>query len=500
MGKFPTKEEKTQAIEFLCRQYPVWFFEIQAELGGYPLVLERYQIDYLNDDSRFKSSLKTRQAGGSMMVSAAKFWKAATTEFYRCDVMSVNLKEAKYKIKYIKDFYETIPLRWRPQLSIDNTFSIGFHSGTRISEINSVAASSGIRGGSKDVFFDESATLPKFDELYTSAVPAAVRGGKGFEQVFTPLGMSGGAWAIHTNQTSPDGKQPFNIFSRHEFGWWDVSAFTTDIDAAKQKWEVEYNKDVNMQQLLLEEFGNDEFKLLASTLTNEQFLQEFCCQFVDEAASYFPWDLLRAVLHYDHDQEDGKQWLEQWKERPNGVAEVFVGIDFAEGKSGGDSTSIQIIERQTDGQLRHRAHFDLDYRRGYEGLDGQIKFINEEVIPKFKPDRIRVDATGMGIYIAETLVKKHGHLIDPVPFSYQSKEEMVTNLKACFETQKIWLPESYKELLAQTHGIKRTVTASGNWTYAGDKHDDMFWALALACKDLGRAPFVIMGLSSKKKN
>jgi phage FluMu gp28-like protein len=509
-GEFPTKKEQDDAIEYLCRTYPVWFFEVLAELEGKPLVLERFQIDYLNDESRFKSTLKTRQAGGSMIVSAAKFWRAITHEYYRCDIVSSSLKEARYKIKYIKDFYDTIPIKWRPELTIDNSLSIGFHGGVRLSEVNSLAATSGIRGGRKDIFVDESAVVPKYDEFYTSAMPATIRGEGQFEQVFTPLGMSGKSWEIHTNQLNDKGKPGYDNFSRHEFGWWQVTPFSKNVDEATKRWEIDYDKDFAMMELLREEFATDDLATVIDGMTIEEFHQEFCARFVDEGEAYFSWKLINdASVHseeqYSLNLKTGKEFSLElpyeplWKSRPENANEVFVGIDFAEGKSGGDSTSIQIIERYPDGNLRHRAWFDLDYKTGYQGLDNQINYITNYIIPTFRPDRVRVDATGMGIYVKDTLVKKHGHLIDPVPFSHQSKEEMVTNVKACLETRKLLLCKDNKALAAQMHGIKRTSTPSGNWTYSGDKHDDMFWALALAVKGLGRTPFRIIGMSSAKK-
>lgn len=503
-GEFPTKQQRDDAVEYLCKTYPVWFFEILAELEGKPIVLEKFQIDYLNDDHRFKSTLKTRQAGGSMIVSAAKFWRAIKNEYYRCDIVSSSLKEARYKIKYIRDFYDTVPLRWRPPLAIDNTLSIGFHGGVRVSEVNSLAATSGIRGGKKDIFVDESAVVPKYDEFYTSAMPATIRGEGQFEQVFTPLGMSGKSWEIHTNQLNKRGEPGYDNFSRHEFGWWDVTPFCKDTDSAKRRWEVDYDKDFSMMQLLYEEFATEDLMTVVDGMTTEEFHQEFCARFVDEGEAFFPWTLIRSASVHSEDQSTEEQPSSEpyeplWTVRPDNAEEVFIGIDFAEGKSGGDSTSIQVIERYSDGKLRHRAWFDLDYRTGYKGLTNQINHISNYIIPTFRPDRVRIDATGMGIHVRDELVQRHGHLIDPIPFSHQSKEEMATNVKACLETRKLLICKDNKALAAQMHGIKRTPTPSGNWTYAGDKHDDMFWALALAVKGLGRTPFRIIGLSASKK-
>src|SRR5690606_28698737 len=142
-------------------------FEWLTEVDDEPTVLEEFQIKYLLDESRFKITNKTRQAGGSLVVSMAKFYKAYTTPNYRCDIVSVNRDEAQGKITYAKSLYESLPLRWRSrELTHDNMQRIGFKGA---GELRAVAASSGIRGGRKEIVFDEAAHIERMDELFKAA-------------------------------------------------------------------------------------------------------------------------------------------------------------------------------------------------------------------------------------------------------------------------------------------------------------------------------------------
>src|SRR5690606_18751495 len=119
------------------------------------------------DDSTFKITNKTRQAGGSVQLALAKFFKAYTRKNYRCDIVSINLREATDKIKYIKMFYETLPKKYQIPLEVDNALSIAWHKGkANQSVINSLAASSGVRGGKKDLVFDEFAHIPKVEDIF----------------------------------------------------------------------------------------------------------------------------------------------------------------------------------------------------------------------------------------------------------------------------------------------------------------------------------------------
>lgn len=489
--------EKKETIDRFCKLYPPYFFELKTELDGKPTVLDQYQIKYLLDDSRFKVTSKTRQAGGSLMVAMAKFFKAYRKPGYRVDIVSVNRAEAQDKIKYVRNLYLSLPIRWKQaELSKDNTESIGFHKGANASVINSVAASTGIRGGKKDVFFDEMAFIDNADTLYTAALPAlATDKTLQFEAVSTPNGQLGKYYEIWSNHENLYGE-----FARHKFGWWDVSRFTTDTEKARHTWENEYSENPDMLYKLLEDYGQDHFKKLVSSFTDEEYFQEFCATFLDEAGSYFTYQLIDHCRKFSRLEDRGTTdkvhgpWLEQWTKRPDGNDnEFFVGIDFAEGRKGGDSTSVQVFEKGTDGIFRLRFHEDLDWRNKYTGFDKQLNRI-AEVIRNFKPNRCRVDETGLGRKLAPDLAEKVGDVVkvEPITFTNQLKEQMVTNIKKLMETGKIEFPFEYKELRGQFHNMKRVVTAHGNIQYEGSPHDDIFWACSLAVKDGARGGFRII--------
>jgi phage FluMu gp28-like protein len=99
---------------------------------------------------------------------------------------------------------------------------------------------------------------------------------------------------------------------------------------------------------------------------------------------------------------------------------------------------------------------------------------------------VRVDETGLGRKLAADLMNVHGALIEPITFTVHNKEEMALNLKGLMERERLWLQHENERIKGQIHNIKRKRTASGNLQYSGEPHDDMFWALALACKGNAR--------------
>lgn len=471
----------------MCLRYPVWFFELLTEVRGSPFVLERYQIAYLIDPTSFKITNKTRQAGGSLIVSAAKFFKAYRNENYRCDIVSVNQKEASDKIQTVRNFWESLPIRWRHPLSKDNELAIAFHAGRRRSVINSIAASAGVRGGQKDVVFDEAAHIPTFDQLFVAALPATIRDKGGFDVISTPLGNQGKFAELWLNQT---GK--YNHWSRHEFYWWHVTEFCTDIEAADKAWKEDYQKNPSAMPEFFERFGKDRVKEVADSLTWEEFLQEYCGVLVDEASAYFPWELLNTVRKQTEQQPGSDEWLEQWFSRPeDNESEIYIGVDFAEGKhTSSDATSIQIVEKASDGRLLLRYSSDLKGDQ-WTSFDNQLNHISD-LISRFRPQRVSVDETGLGRKLAQDLKERHGALIEPVTFTAINKEQMALNVKGLMERNRIWIPYDNKQLAHQIHSVQRTLSPSGNSLYSGKPHDDMFWALALACKSANRASFRIL--------
>jgi phage FluMu gp28-like protein len=467
--------------------------------AGEPTQLEAFQIAYLLDDSRYKITNKTRQAGGSLVVSMAKFWKCYRNEQTNCDIVSINRAEAQGKITYIRNLWESLPARWRHPLAIDNAEKIAFHAGRRMSTIRSIAASAGVRGGRKDIVFDEAAHIPLFESLFVAALPATVRARGGFDVVSTPMGQVGKFFEIWNNF-----ENRYEDWARHAFVWIDVSQFCRACDEAREVFESEFegNPDalVNFGELY-EEYATPELKKVGRNFTSEEFLQEFCGKFVDESTAYFPYSLIDPCRKHAEPQPlpngslDDFNVLKPWltgKPEDN-ENDVTMGIDFAEGRKGGDSTSVQVIEKERDGRLLQRYYADLDHTSGYDDFDKQMTEFNR-LIDVFHPVRVSVDETGLGRKIAADLKKAHGGLIEPITFTHQNKEAMALNLRGLLETHKLWLQYENKRIRGQFHNIKRKITSHGNVTYSGEPHDDMFWAMALACKGAGKSRFQILTL------
>jgi phage FluMu gp28-like protein len=95
--------------------------------------------------------------------------------------------------------------------------------------------------------------------------------------------------------------------------------------------------------------------------------------------------------------------------------------------------------------------------------------------------RCCLDASGLGIQLAEEAEREFGWKVEPITFTPAVKEELAYGLRADFEDRRLRIVSDDK-LRADIRGLKKEVTASGNLRFAGesdDGHCDRFWALAL---------------------
>jgi phage FluMu gp28-like protein len=484
------KDQREKAVDAMCWVYPTWFFECLIEMEGGPLILEPFQVDYLLDQSTFKITNKSRQTGGSVQLAAAKFFKAYTTENYRCDIVSINLKEAADKITKIKAMWETLPLRYRKPLAIDNALSIGFHgSKSRMSVIHSQASSSGVRGSRKDIVFDEFAHIREAPALFDAALPAIMNGNLGVDIVSTPMGKHNLFAQIWLNEENDRGEHPWEIFSRHEFIWLDTARMCIDPEAAQREWNDPrgINRDYHQMDYLINKYGNQKMKAVRNMRPMDYILQEYCGYFTDDSYALFPYDLLMKVFKPTIGElEDQKveEYIEPWPERrPDGNRNsLIMGVDFGKSGSSNDKTVIQILEKTKDGRMVHRFSKVLD-RRQFTDFPAQAAEV-ARIALTFDVTKVVCDETGLGLGIVP-LIRRYApnKVIDGITFSADIKADMVMNIKSMMERDVIWLMQDDKELFHEIHNMQATPLPSGKIRYHGEPHDDRFWALALAAKE-----------------
>jgi phage FluMu gp28-like protein len=160
---------------------------------------------------------------------------------------------------------------------------------------------------------------------------------------------------------------------------------------------------------------------------------------------------------------------------------LFLGVDVARKK---DLCVLDLGEKIGD-VMWDRQRIELQGKTFSE-----IKFELYQLLRMPALKRCSVDASGLGMQLAEEAHADFGWKVEPITFTAQVKQELAFGLRTDFEERRLRLVRDDK-LRADLRGIKKEVGLSGNIRFVGesaDSHCDRFWAKALrqyAARDRG---------------
>lgn len=304
------------------------------------------------------------------------------------------------------------------------------------------------RGYAANVLLDEFAFHRDARAIYAAVYPSITRGFR-LRIASTPFGESGTFYELWTTQ---------NNFSKHR----------TDIFQAREQG-----------------LGVEIEPLRAGCPDEEIWRQEYCCEFVSDATSWIPWELIVAAEQADErcgplpiaatgsrEEATSDQALDTGRRSP--VADLFLGADIARHR---DLTVLYVVARLGD----------VLYTRAIERLQNATFAAQERAIEAaiaaHGVRRCAIDSTGMGAMLAESLEKKFGSRVEAVSFTRAVKEDLALRVKRLFEERRIRIP-SDAALRAAIHAVRKYVATAGHFRFDAERtergHADEFWALALA--------------------
>lgn len=111
----------------------------------------------------------------------------------------------------------------------------------------------------------------------------------------------------------------------------------------------------------------------------------------------------------------------------------------------------------------------------------EIEFELHRLLKLPQVKRACIDATGMGMQLAEQARERFGWKVEPVTFTPAVKEELAFTLRRDFEDHRLRIVRD-DNLRSDLRALKKDVTAAGNIRFAGeseDSHCDRTWAKAL---------------------
>jgi phage FluMu gp28-like protein len=469
------------------------------------LFLDFWQEDFIMSTKQFISILKSRRTGFSFATALKGLAKALDPgrQKYVKQFVSYNESDALEKIRYAREFYESIPKWAKKPIVTENKTELEFldANGRTTSRLISMPCRPP-RGKGGDISLDEYGIfLPNMSRLvYTAALYVISRGGN-IEVGSTPLGCIGRFYEICTDKKKYPSYQRFNV------PWWFSTALCKDVESA-----VKVAQSMNTEERV-EMFATDTLKEIFNNDVLEDFQQECECMFIDSAESYITLEEIYGCTpgmdvdirdEGDTDLLPGGAIEELYFNRelkilrsvddmctmpytPEKDGILYIGYDIAKKR---DATSIFLLGKLSDG---HKKVYGYEELRAKD-FEFQIDCIRK-LMKSLPIRRVCLDSTGMGMPICERLEKEFGAKIEGVVFNSDTKEVMAQNIKIGLQRKEFILPND-KNLHHQIHSIRRIPTTGGHFRYDADRdengHADSFWALALAnlaCTDAAKQGF-----------
>ena len=417
---------------------------VQRERPAVPLY--PYQKAWVQDESRFKIAVKARQIGwtfgAALRVAIRRVKKRGTTIW-----ISASERQSREAIEYIKLHLEAMGRKFTAEEvefpGVDAKIQlIKIDNGSRIFAMP--ANPDTVRGFAGDVVLDEKAFHRDAVKIWRAALAIASRGHQ-VEVISTPNGAQGKFYELarKAGLLSPSPAQ-------RQAGCWQAgiwSAHWCDIHKA-----VAQGCPVNVSEL--REAADDE----------DSWLQEEECVFLADAENYIPMELVVSCESEAASLELPASFAAQ--------GQLYLGVDIGRKK---DRTVLWLLEKLGD----------VAWTRQVEVLPRTPFKVQFSLIDALMPGVTRacVDATGLGMQLAEDLQAKWGAKVEPVEFQLANKESMATNIRRQFEERLVRIPPA-AFIRRSINAVKRFTSPTGHFRFDADRteqgHADEFWALALA--------------------
>ncbi len=383
-----------------------------------------YQQRWINDRSRKKIVLKARQIGFTTAVCFEAI-QMATQRRTNILILSTTERQSTEVLERIQNILSVFKQVKGVHFPRETRSEVVFPNRSKIVALP--ASPNSVRGYSGHVFLDEFAFHRDAKEIWRAVLPIISRG-YSIRVISTPAGKSGKYYEIWENADAMG-------FSRHKVDIYDAIKDGLKID----------------------------LESLKASMDPDDFAQEYECVFLDEAHSYFPMELIIDAISAEVDRWDGQ---------PRGI--FYAGVDIGRKK---DLTVLYLIEKL--GDVYWTREMKVLPRTAFDAQRREM----ERLLLDYPVHRMCIDATGLGMQLAEELKKKYSTIVEPVTFTLKVKEDLATYTRMMFEKRLVRIPDD-GELIRDIHSIKKIITPAGNVRFDADRnevsHADRFWALALA--------------------
>lgn len=404
--------------------------------------LTEYQKRWLEDKSRFKIANKCRQSGYSFGVALEVVLdcverKTTWVLLSRGERQSKELMEkVAMHARAIGVVCEELEAVFRIDDQDIKQLEVRFPNGSKV--VGLPANPDTARGFSGNVVLDEFAFHADSKKIWQALYPTITRGYK-IRVISTPQGKSNKYYQLWTDNSGQ--------WSKHRVDIYEAKAQGMDVDI-------------------------DELR--AGCESEDDWLQEFCCEFIDEAGAFLTYELI-TPCESDHVSillpED---FVSQ--------GDLTLGVDIGRKR---DLTVMWILEKLGDVYWTRVLHVleKTPFRIQREHLFNYLS------LPRMR--RGCIDATGIGAQLAEEAVEAFGPKAEEVVFTDLVKQELAVTMLRTFQDRAARIPAD-RVVREDLHSVQKHTTAAGNIRYAAERgengHADRFWSLALSLHAAINAP------------
>lgn len=218
----------------------------------------------------------------------------------------------------------------------------------------------------------------------------------------------------------------------------------------------------------------EEFLALERSKCGDELVwrEEYECVPSEEAESYFPFDLLRqvasepgAIVTRESAELVRLTQLAAAADEKRGIPAadaVYAGSDV--GRRSDLFTVWVLVQR---GGMRRTAAVYGAQDMPFDQMEAVLCALMDTGLVR----RMAIDATGLGMQLAERMQQRYRNRIEPVTVTATVKEDLVTTARRDMEERTVTLPDDIA-ILGEYNGFKRTVTSAGNVRYAADANGE----------------------------
>ena len=428
------------------------FLKLESPEGMIKWDMDSYQKHLVRDTSRNRAINKSKKTGISTTIAGESIHKAFTFPGRQAIFISTGQRIAEELLGKWYDMLSTIPNALQPHFDKHSMQVARLPNGSRVMSLPSSDPGNirgfGMRGPETDVYADEYAHIANDKELFIVIRDFQIIGGH-ITLNSTPKGKRGKYHEIvEPLQAVYRGlipkSQVDSKYSYHEIPFWQCPRLVKQEESLREG------------------------------MTDIDHQQEYCCEFIDESLSFFPYDLLFSC-------QKVKEFASPGYKTNN---PIYFGIDFGKSTS---ETIVTVVEEYAP------ESFKVLYIEEMPGVNynEQIEII-KSLQTEFNPLAIKIDASGPGGQVLSDILSQEkycGNLIQGYDFTATFKENIIIRLRMLMQRRKVELPSKEMGKIAETlemqlHGIQRTSTKLGLHTrYSGKEiagMDDMAWSLALS--------------------